>query len=111
QKLQNAGLHGTRDERVVPAVEHINLRTYAKGREIQARFDRESRSGEQPAIVMALIVIHMHAVTVHLAPEVMAGPMQDLFRIARVLEDRTRRAIDLPSAQVLLRPCRLLRDA
>src|SRR5215203_2824562 len=98
----------TSDERLALAVVHVNFRTNAERIEIQTRLDREPRASDQSSIVMSFVVVHMRAVAVDIAPEVMAGTMQNLFPETGTLEHVPRGAIDLPPAEIALLHCRLL---
>ena len=80
------------------AIKHVDFRTNAEGREILTRLDGKSRTGEEPPVLVALVIIHMDAIAMHVAPKVMTGSMQDLFPVSGALQHRTGRAIHLPTS-------------
>ena len=92
------------------SVIHVDFGPDSEGFEIQTRLDGEPGAWNQPPIVVAFVVVHMHAVTVHVSPEVMTCAMQNPFPEPGTLEHVPGRAVDLPSAQVPLIPGRFLRQ-
>src|SRR6185436_1694175 len=103
-------LCGSGHERLALAVMHVDFRTHAERFEIQPGFDGEAGAGKQPPIVMTLVVVHMHAVAMNLAPEAMPGTMQNPFPEPGLLEHLPCRPVDLPSPQVPLLAGRFLHE-
>ena len=84
------------------AVVHVNFRTHAERLEIQTRLNSKPGAWDQPPIVMTLVIVHVDAVAVHVAPEVMSGTMQNPFPEPGAFEHFPRRPVDLPPAQIPL---------
>ena len=59
-------------------------------------------TGNQPPVVVAFVVVHVHAVAMHVAPEVMTRPMQNPFPEPCLFEHVSGGAVDLPAAQIPL---------
>ncbi len=78
------------------------FRAHAERIEIETRLDGEPCAGEQPSIIVGFVIVHVHTVAVHVAPEIMPGSMQNSFPKPRLLEHVPRRAIDLPPTQIAL---------
>ena len=77
----------------------ISVRT-PKESTVNPWFDGKSGAGQQPPVVVGLVVVHVHAIAMHVAPEIMTGSMQNPFPESGLLQNVPRRAIDLPSSQV-----------
>ena len=65
--LQRAG-----DAGVALADEHVDLRPDAISVRVDTGFNREPRAGQQPAVVVRLVVVHVDAVAVHVLAQAVA---------------------------------------
>src|SRR5262249_49196435 len=92
-------LHRSGHRSLVCANHHINLGPHAEILEIDPRLDGKSRSGEQAAVVVRLVVVHVHAVAMDVLSDTMAGAVQRLTRGARALKYGGSRAAARPAAR------------
>ena len=67
---------------------------------VDARLDREPRPGNQPAVVVRLVVVEVHAVAVYRLPQAVAGPMDELVPVPGFFDDGAARTVDLEPAEV-----------
>src|ERR1043166_2803995 len=81
------------------ADEHVDLGPDAERVRVDARLDREAGAGDQPALVVGLVVVHVDAVAVHFRAEAVPGAMDELRAEPRLLDDRPACAIDFETAQ------------
>src|SRR5262245_33972763 len=79
-------LRRTGDQRLALGPVYVDLRSYAKAREVQPRFDRETRARQEPPIVVRLVVVEMHAVAVNTFAQAVPGAVEDIRAVARTLE-------------------------
>ena len=56
--------------------------------------------GEQPPVVVGLVVVHVDAVPVHRFAEAVPGAVQHVGAVAGAAQDRRRRPIDFPAAKL-----------
>ncbi len=77
----------------------VDLCAYAKVLEIDSRLHCDRGSGQQPADVMGLEVIQMHAVAVHLLTEAVSGPMKELVAVAGGGDVVPGDPVDLPALE------------
>src|SRR4029453_15307434 len=63
---------------------------------------------QQAPIVVGLVVVHVHAVPMHVPSQAVTGAVQDPLAVALALEHVPRRAIALPPAQLMPRTGRIL---
>ena len=82
-----------------------------KSAKVDAGLDREAGAGEQPAIVVRFVVVHVHAVAVHRLAEAVACAVQDVVAVAGVLQHRGRGTVDFPAAHLPSGAARVLHEA
>ena len=84
------------------ADEHVDLGPYAEFWRVDAGLDREPGAGDQAALVVRLVVVHVTPLPCTLA-EAVAGAMNELRAEAGAIDHVSRRAIDFEAAE--LAPC------
>src|SRR5690606_3296610 len=97
---QNLGLARPRNCRVAGADDHVDLRAHAPAAGIDARLDGEAGTRQQPAVVMRLVVVHVHAVAVHLFAQAVPGPMDELVAVPRGVDHAATGPVDLEATNV-----------
>ena len=98
-KKSEFGLQRPGDRRVAFPDEHVDLGAHAERFRIDARLDGKAGAGDQPPLVVRLEVVHVHAVAVHLGPETVAGPMDELGTEPGPLDHRAAGPVHFETAQ------------
>src|SRR4051794_19380208 len=66
------GLQRSGHEGIARRDDHVDFRANAKILEIDTGLDRKAGSGQQPAVVMRFVIVHIDAVAVHRFAETVA---------------------------------------
>src|SRR5690606_35915774 len=90
-----AGLARAADRRVVRPDHHVHFGTDAERRQVDARLDRETRAGQQPALVARLVVVDVRPRAVHIGAEAVSRAVDEVPTVARPLDDLAGGAVDL----------------
>src|SRR4051812_2807403 len=77
-KKNELGLQRTGDRGLALADEHVDLRAHAEVLRVDARLDGKAGAGDQPPLVVRLVVVHVHAVAVDLGAEAVPRAMDEL---------------------------------
>ena len=72
---------------------------------VDARLDRESRAGNQPAVVVRLVIVEVYPVAVDRFAQAVARPVDELGPVPRLFDDGAARTVDLEAAQLTSGPC------
>ena len=85
---------------LVLADKHVDLGPDAISVRVNTGFNREAGSRQQPPVVVGLVVVHVHAVAVHVLAEAVSGPMDELRSEASAFDDFPAGAVDFVSPEV-----------
>ena len=96
------------DPRFALGHEHVDLGPNAELFSIDAWFDCEAGAGNQPAVVVRLVVVHVDAVAVHLTAQAVAGPVDELRAEAGPVDHRPAGPVHFEAAQLPALPRRRL---
>src|SRR2546430_17475345 len=96
RRLPGSGHH----HRASISPKYVDFRPDAERFEVEPGIDREPRAGQDTAIVMRLVVIHVDAVSMHAFAEAVPRPVKDVLAVSRLFQDVDGRAIDLPAVQL-----------
>src|SRR3954463_6465081 len=99
-KQDELGLQRAAHRGLALADEHVDLGAYAERARVDARFNGKPGAGNQAALVVRFVVIHVHAIAVHLGAEAVAGPVDELAAEAALVEQIAAGAIDLVAADL-----------
>src|SRR5215216_4110016 len=75
----------------------VHLAAYAKGGEVDARLHREADVGQEGAHVVRLEVVHVGALAVRLLADVVAGAVDEVVGVARLLDYLAGGVVHLPA--------------
>src|SRR5262245_31959563 len=94
------GLTGTSDARLTLADEHVDLGTHTEAIRINTRFDRESSSRNQAAIVVSLVVVHVDAISMNRFTETVPCPVNEVPAVSGAFHDGAAGAVDFEAANL-----------
>jgi len=97
------GLYRPGDLSLTRPDNHVDLGANAEIVEIDARFNCKASARKESPVIVGFVIVHIDTGAVDLFAQAMAGPMQDLARVARTSQHRRGGAVHLPATQFLAR--------